>query len=143
MFKALADEGINIQMISTSEIKISVVLDEKYLELAVRVLHRTFGLDQVSLTAGRGGYIIRASVEEVWIRRRGREVEGTPLLREHAGIQPMRFPAHLHHSKHGILHLRLTVPKDLRPVLGRREIKPSLQIRDAVIAQQWALGLNN
>jgi aspartate kinase len=46
LFKALADEGINIQMISTSEIKISVVLDEKYLELAVRVLHRTFGLDQ-------------------------------------------------------------------------------------------------
>jgi aspartate kinase len=46
MFKALADEGINIQMISTSEIKISVVLDEKYLELAVRVLHRAFGLDQ-------------------------------------------------------------------------------------------------
>jgi len=46
MFKALGDEGINIQMISTSEIKISVVLDEKYLELAVRVLHRTFGLDQ-------------------------------------------------------------------------------------------------
>ncbi|HOI53107.1 MAG TPA: aspartate kinase, partial [Azonexus sp.] len=46
MFKALGDEGINIQMISTSEIKISVVIDEKYLELAVRVLHRTFGLDQ-------------------------------------------------------------------------------------------------
>ena len=46
MFKALADEGINIKMISTSEIKISVVIDEKYLELAVRVLHRTFGLDQ-------------------------------------------------------------------------------------------------
>jgi aspartate kinase len=46
MFKALADESINIKMISTSEIKISVVLDEKYLELAVRVLHRTFGLDQ-------------------------------------------------------------------------------------------------
>jgi len=46
MFKALADESINIQMISTSEIKISVVIDEKYLELAVRVLHRTFGLDQ-------------------------------------------------------------------------------------------------
>ncbi|HVC49061.1 MAG TPA: aspartate kinase [Burkholderiales bacterium] len=44
MFKALADEGINIQMISTSEIRISVVLDEKYLELAVRVLHRAFGL---------------------------------------------------------------------------------------------------
>ncbi len=46
MFRTLAEEGINIQMISTSEIKISVVIDEKYLELAVRVLHRTFGLDQ-------------------------------------------------------------------------------------------------
>jgi len=46
MFKALADEGINIQMISTSEIKIAVVIDEKYLELAVRVLHRAFDLDQ-------------------------------------------------------------------------------------------------
>jgi aspartate kinase len=45
MFRALAEEGINIQMISTSEIKISVVVDEKYLELAVRVLHQTFGLD--------------------------------------------------------------------------------------------------
>jgi aspartate kinase len=44
MFKALADEGINIQMISTSEIKISVVVEEKYLELAVRTLHSTFGL---------------------------------------------------------------------------------------------------
>ena len=46
MFKALADENINIQMISTSEIKISVILDEKYLELAVRVLHRAFELEQ-------------------------------------------------------------------------------------------------
>jgi aspartate kinase len=46
MFKALADEGINIQMISTSEIKISVIIDEKYLELAVRVLHKAFELDQ-------------------------------------------------------------------------------------------------
>ena len=46
MFKTLADEGINIQMISTSEIKISVVIDEKYLELAVRVLHRAFELDK-------------------------------------------------------------------------------------------------
>jgi aspartate kinase len=46
MFRTLAEEGINIQMISTSEIKISVVLDEKYLELAVRVLHRVFELDQ-------------------------------------------------------------------------------------------------
>ena len=46
MFKTLADEAINIQMISTSEIKISIVIDEKYMELAVRVLHKAFGLDQ-------------------------------------------------------------------------------------------------
>jgi aspartate kinase len=46
MFKALADEGINIQMISTSEIKISVVIDERYLELAVRVLHKAFELER-------------------------------------------------------------------------------------------------
>lgn len=45
MFRTLAEEGINIQMISTSEIKISVVIDEKYLELAVRSLHSAFGLD--------------------------------------------------------------------------------------------------
>ncbi|MFA7240935.1 MAG: aspartate kinase [Sulfuricellaceae bacterium] len=46
MFRALAEEGINIQMISTSEIKISVVIDEKYMELAVRVLHKVFSLEQ-------------------------------------------------------------------------------------------------
>ncbi|MCK9284212.1 MAG: aspartate kinase [Rhodocyclaceae bacterium] len=46
MFRTLAEEGINIQMISTSEIKISVVVDEKYLELAVRILHKAFELDQ-------------------------------------------------------------------------------------------------
>jgi aspartate kinase len=46
MFKTLASEGINIRMISTSEIKISVVVDEKYLELAVRALHAAFKLDQ-------------------------------------------------------------------------------------------------
>ena len=45
MFRALAAEGINLKMISTSEIKISVVVDEKYLELAVRVLHQAFNLD--------------------------------------------------------------------------------------------------
>ena len=45
MFGALAREGINIEMISTSEIKVSVVIDEKYLELAVRTLHSEFGLD--------------------------------------------------------------------------------------------------
>ena len=48
MFETLGKEGINIQMISTSEIKISVVIEEKYLELAVRVLHKTFGLDKES-----------------------------------------------------------------------------------------------
>ncbi|RCW69350.1 aspartate kinase [Pseudorhodoferax soli] len=46
MFRCLSEEGINIQMISTSEIKTSVVLDEKYMELAVRALHRVFDLDQ-------------------------------------------------------------------------------------------------
>jgi aspartate kinase len=45
MFEALAREGINIRMISTSEIKISVVIDEKYLELGVRALHEAFGLE--------------------------------------------------------------------------------------------------
>ena len=45
MFRTLSEEGINIQMISTSEIKISVLIDEKYMELAVRALHKTFGLE--------------------------------------------------------------------------------------------------
>jgi len=45
MFRSLSEEGINIQMISTSEIKTSVVIDEKYMELAVRALHRAFDLD--------------------------------------------------------------------------------------------------
>ncbi|HUW49377.1 MAG TPA: aspartate kinase [Sulfuricella sp.] len=48
MFRTLAEEGINIQMISTSEIKISVVIDEKYMELAVRVLHKAFNLEQAA-----------------------------------------------------------------------------------------------
>jgi aspartate kinase len=51
MFRALSQEGINIQMITTSEIKTSVVLDEKYMELAVRALHRTFDLDQPPATS--------------------------------------------------------------------------------------------
>ena len=46
MFAALADVGINIQMITTSEIKITVVIDEKFLELAVRSLHSAFALEQ-------------------------------------------------------------------------------------------------
>jgi aspartate kinase len=48
MFRCLSTEGINIQMISTSEIKTSVVIDEKYMELAVRALHREFDLDQTA-----------------------------------------------------------------------------------------------
>jgi aspartate kinase len=46
MFRTLSEEGINIQMISTSEIKISVLIDEKYMELAVRVLHKAFDLEK-------------------------------------------------------------------------------------------------
>ncbi|MEC3765315.1 MULTISPECIES: aspartate kinase [Cupriavidus] len=46
MFRTLSEEGINIQMISTSEIKISVLIDEKYMELAVRALHKAFELEQ-------------------------------------------------------------------------------------------------
>jgi aspartate kinase len=46
MFRTLSEEGSNIQMISTSEIKISVLIDEKYMELAVRALHKAFELDQ-------------------------------------------------------------------------------------------------
>jgi len=47
MFETLAKEGINIRMISTSEIKVTVMVDEKYLELAVRALHTAFGLDEI------------------------------------------------------------------------------------------------
>ena len=53
MFQALAAESINIQMISTSEIKISVVVDEKYLELGVRALHTAFGLDENAISGER------------------------------------------------------------------------------------------
>src|SRR5437867_10734518 len=48
MFEVLSREGVNIMMISTSEIKISCVIDEKYLELAVRALHAAFGLDRAA-----------------------------------------------------------------------------------------------
>ncbi len=51
MFRALSEEGINIQMITTSEIKTSVVIDEKYMELAVRALHKAFDLDQAPTKA--------------------------------------------------------------------------------------------
>ena len=49
MFRTLSDEGINIRMITTSEIKTSVVIDEKYMELAVRALHKAFGLDNEAI----------------------------------------------------------------------------------------------
>jgi aspartate kinase len=51
MFRTLSEEGINIQMITTSEIKTSVVIDEKYMELAVRALHKAFDLEQNAATA--------------------------------------------------------------------------------------------
>ena len=52
MFKTLANEGINIQIITTSEIKISVVIEEKYLELAVRSLHDAFDLGDPKSDSG-------------------------------------------------------------------------------------------
>jgi len=55
MFRTLSEESINIQMISTSEIKTSVVIDEKYMELAVRALHKAFDLDQPSAAAVAAG----------------------------------------------------------------------------------------
>jgi aspartate kinase len=48
IFRTLSEEGINIQMITTSEIKISVVVEDKYMELAVRALHKAFGLEQAA-----------------------------------------------------------------------------------------------
>jgi aspartate kinase len=51
MFRTLSEEGINIMMISTSEIKTSVVIDEKYMELAVRALHKAFDLEQPEAAA--------------------------------------------------------------------------------------------
>lgn len=54
MFKTLSDEGINIQMISTSEIKISVVVEEKYLELGARALHKAFELDKEPVAEQEG-----------------------------------------------------------------------------------------
>jgi aspartate kinase len=46
MFSALAAEGINIKVITTSEIKVSVLIDRRYMELAVQALHKAFGLDR-------------------------------------------------------------------------------------------------
>ena len=54
MFRALADRGINIQVISTSEIKISVLIDSEYTELAVRAYHTTFGLDTEDDSENKG-----------------------------------------------------------------------------------------
>jgi aspartate kinase len=51
MFSVLSREGVNIEMISTSEIKVSCVIDDKYTELAVRVLHKAFDLDKINVTS--------------------------------------------------------------------------------------------
>jgi aspartate kinase len=51
MFTILSEEGVNIEMISTSEIKVSCIIDDKYTELAVRVLHKAFGLDKINITS--------------------------------------------------------------------------------------------
>ncbi len=51
MFTILSEEGVNIEMISTSEIKVSCIIDDKYTELAVRVLHKAFGLDKINVTS--------------------------------------------------------------------------------------------
>lgn len=48
MFESLSQEGINIEMISTSEIKVSLIIQDKYMELAVRALHKAFNLDECS-----------------------------------------------------------------------------------------------
>ena len=63
MFRALSEEGINIQMISTSEIKTSVVIDEKYMELAVRALHKVFELDDPSARTASSMYFSSMTTE--------------------------------------------------------------------------------
>ncbi|MEE4377190.1 MAG: aspartate kinase [Candidatus Competibacteraceae bacterium] len=63
MFQALAGEGINIRMIATSEIKISVVVDEKYLELGVRTLHDAFHLDQAPTESRSAGATVHPAME--------------------------------------------------------------------------------
>ena len=52
MFEALAKDGVNIKVITTSEIKVSVLIDRKYLELAVQALHDAFELEKASLNVG-------------------------------------------------------------------------------------------
>ena len=82
MFRTLSEEGINIQMITTSEIKTSVVIDEKYMELAVRALHKAFDLEQAPAPPEPACLRVESSA----IRRsRDRVAEGAPLLREYVG----------------------------------------------------------
>ena len=83
MFQTLAEKGINIQVISTSEIKVSVLIAEEYTELAVRSLHTAYGLDaavddESRATAARRG----AHLDRLW--RRGREFLGCELRRSWA-----------------------------------------------------------
>jgi aspartate kinase len=70
MFQTLRDEGINIKVITTSEIKVSVLIDRKYMELAVQALHDAFGLERASCAAT--SHAAAAKVEAVqrrWLRR--------------------------------------------------------------------------
>jgi predicted amino acid-binding ACT domain protein len=84
MFRSLSEEGINIQMISTSEIKTSVVIDEKYMELAVRALHKAFDLDEPAAELSCAVCIARLECgASCWSR--DRVAEGAPLLREYVG----------------------------------------------------------
>jgi predicted amino acid-binding ACT domain protein len=82
MFKALADENINIQMISTSEIKISVIIDEKYLELAVRVLHRSFELEKAQ------GELVCRALSARWLRTPRGKVDALLATRRRNSRRP-------------------------------------------------------
>jgi predicted amino acid-binding ACT domain protein len=103
MFRTLSEEGINIQMISTSEIKISVLIDEKYMELAVRALHKAFELEKAisfcpaspppvdrARFCGYDAASLSLATVQRQKRRRGRVVEGTSLLRKHTGLNLYR-----------------------------------------------------
>ena len=85
MFDALAAENINILMIATSEIKISVVVAERYLELAVRCIHSEFNLGEEAVArrppADSAGHINELRYTCRAQRRGGRVAEGAPLLR--------------------------------------------------------------
>ena len=80
MFRALSEEGINIQMITTSEIKTCVVIDEKYMELAVRALHKAFDLDgePAELNTAPGAPLGRRQFKQWQARRPVRTCDARP-----------------------------------------------------------------